>query len=94
LLTSPELRKTPVVIGQLLWRPFDARFESFQKQLAFHCEALHTEKELISISASVAAAERSEMEQNIVRDFQKKIEDYARLHDELGQAFNGQNSGQ
>lgn len=31
-----KLKRTPEVIGNLLWRPFDVRFQSIRNRLAFH----------------------------------------------------------
>jgi hypothetical protein len=43
LITVEELRRTHVAIGDLLWKPFDARFKEILEQMKFHKQTLMDE---------------------------------------------------
>jgi len=41
------LKRTPIVIGQLLWKPFNIRFDNILDRLQLHQDTLSDELELI-----------------------------------------------
>jgi hypothetical protein len=47
LITVEELRRTHVIIGDLLWKPFDARFKEILEQMKFHRQTLMDEVKLL-----------------------------------------------
>jgi hypothetical protein len=38
-----ELKRTPLVVGELLWKPFDIRFQDILERLKFHQSVLRDE---------------------------------------------------
>ena len=52
-----ELQKTPIVIAELLWQPFEARFSSFISRLQFHHEVIQQEVRIDNWSTSRKTAE-------------------------------------
>lgn len=45
-LTHLELKRSPVVIADLLWRPFDVRFQELLERMTFHQKVLEDELKL------------------------------------------------
>lgn len=43
LITFQGLKRTPVVIGDLLWKPFDVRFKEILEQMEYHKKTLMKE---------------------------------------------------
>jgi hypothetical protein len=46
-----ELKRTPVVVGDLLWRPFENRFQDILERMSFHQMVLKDELNLASMKA-------------------------------------------
>ncbi|KAH6679199.1 hypothetical protein B0J14DRAFT_649592 [Halenospora varia] len=69
-----SLKRTPVVISQLLWRPFDARFTNFSKRLTFHDEVLQNEISTFSIQTQVSTAENLKAQTEQYYELLKQLE--------------------
>lgn len=59
-----EVKHTPVVIGELFWKPFESRFQDLLEQLNFHRELVKDEFILAQFQQA-EAARREELEERV-----------------------------
>ncbi|KFZ09338.1 hypothetical protein V501_05591 [Pseudogymnoascus sp. VKM F-4519 (FW-2642)] len=64
LSTRFQLRRTPVVISQLLWKPFSVRYINFVKRLDFHRDVLKDEEDLMRTKALFQTLYKIKMSQD------------------------------
>lgn len=82
LLIFLELKRTPVVVSQFLWQPFNVRFKNFLDRLDFHRKVLHTELEVLHFKSHSSWHEAEKHERIADEVFQTE----ARKHFELVEA--------
>jgi hypothetical protein len=73
------LRKTPVVIGQLLWQPFDVRFSNVLQRLGIHSELLRLEMDVMHFQTSSLMAADQAKEQLRNEEFRSKMMEHNNL---------------
>ncbi|EMD61400.1 hypothetical protein COCSADRAFT_192355 [Bipolaris sorokiniana ND90Pr] len=76
LLSMQELRKTPAVIGSLLWTPFNTRFANILQRLDSHRGILRFEIDLLQLSTSDKIADN----QDTIQYYQSQIEKHVQHH--------------
>lgn len=64
----PEIRRTPFVIRDLLWTPFNSRFNDFLHKLSGHQQLVHEELTLLHIEASRAAEGAASWERKLAAE--------------------------
>jgi hypothetical protein len=65
------LKKTPFVIGDLMWKPFDSRFSDMLHRLETHRKALYEEVHLWHFNASARARAKAAADRNLTREEQE-----------------------
>jgi hypothetical protein len=65
------LKKTPFVIGDLMWKPFDSRFSDILHRLENHRKALYEEVHLWHFNASARARARAAADRHLAREKQE-----------------------
>jgi hypothetical protein len=93
LIYSTALRKTPVVIGTLLWQPFDVRFSNFLKRLDFHREVLRIEVDVLHFKLSQSSAHAIVTEFHRRDSIDSELQKYNELVYEMKQIFSSTQRG-
>jgi hypothetical protein len=88
-----ELKKTPVVIGQLLWQPFEARFSNFLKKLEFHDKVLDSEVLILQSQSTQAILTDHRDSQKQLEALSQKMETYFNLLNEIKQTWSSGQKG-
>jgi hypothetical protein len=89
LIAWLELRRTPIVIGQLLWRPFDVRFENFLGRLKFHRQVLQDEQNIIHLKTLVSSIELQAEERKQAEEFSLYSQTYFNLLKSIAEKITG-----
>ena len=79
LMIELEIKRTPIVIGQLLWQPFDTKFEIFLKRLEFHGEVLAQEINTIQLKSIASSSEAQGQERRLAQEFRDQSEKYFKV---------------
>ncbi|MCJ1380803.1 hypothetical protein MMC17_003912 [Xylographa soralifera] len=87
---SGKLKRTPVVIGQLLWQPFGVRFKKFLEQLGFHQRVLRLELDVLQFTATQSFSQIWTQEKTVNTTFQAEARQYFKLVEEMRQRFTGE----
>ena len=62
LLTFLELKRTPVVVGNLMWKPFDIRFHDLLEDMDHHREVVKIQLLIMVREAQIESASKAERE--------------------------------
>jgi hypothetical protein len=68
LKQSPEVRSTPIVIGQLLWQPFEIRFDDFLRRLESYDEIMRAEQTFLQTKTIIDLSEAQMEERERMTD--------------------------
>lgn len=99
-LTIEEIKKSPVVIAQLLWQPFNVRFANILQRLDHHRAILKSEIELLHLKASVKSLDKETMildnqttMQHYQADIEKHLKGYNLTLSDMQKRFSGHEHG-
>jgi hypothetical protein len=83
----PELKKTPVVIGQLLWQPFDVRFGNTLRRIDYHREMLKLELNLshVKITSTIAKSQKEEKDRH--EEYEQQLAKFAAMQKDVRMQF-------
>ena len=76
-----------MVIGQLLWQPFEVRFKNFLDRLEFHRKVLHLEVNLLHFKAHQSSLRSQAEEQRANQSFRDEARQYFETVKELKDPF-------
>ena len=62
LMTFPELKRTPIVVGNLMWKPFDIRFHDLLEDMDHHREVVKLQLLIMVRDAQMESAGKAERE--------------------------------
>ena len=65
LLTFLEIKRTPVVVGNLIWKPFDIRFHDLLEDMDHHREIVKTQLLIMIRDAQIDLAGKVERESHL-----------------------------
>ncbi|RBA13422.1 hypothetical protein FPRO05_02216 [Fusarium proliferatum] len=82
---SGKLRKTPIVIGELLWQPFDVRFANILRRFDAHCEILKSEVDFLHIKMSGSMLRSQVEEKSRNENQQAKLTEHRKLVSQMKQ---------
>jgi hypothetical protein len=87
-LILSELKRTPVVITQLLWQPFDIRFANVLRRLDMHRDILNLQLDVMhfNISSTMASIQTAGRAENNI--FQSKLIEHNNLVCKMKEEFN------
>ena len=88
-----ELKRTPIVIGQLLWQPFDVRFKNFLDRLGFHRKVLHMELDILQLSSAQSNFRIQTQENFENQSFRNEVRAYFQLVGEMHSDFTQKKRG-
>jgi hypothetical protein len=88
-----ELKRTPVVIGQLLWQPFDNRFSNFLKRLQFHYQVFESEMAHLHSVNTQNLVEGHKQELQKLVTLTAEMEVHSKFLDEMKQALTSEQKG-
>lgn len=91
---SSESKSRPVVVGTLLWQPFDIRFEYFLKRLELHNQVLSHEKTILQLRIQVSSSAAQAEEQKMNGEFRAQSRAYFELMKKLESASTSEQHGQ
>ena len=75
-----ELKRTPVIVADLLWRPFESRFQDVIERMKFHRAILKDELNLAMNKSIVSKLDAEEKRAEAVR---LEAERHAKLSEEI-----------
>ena len=93
LRSSQESKRTPIVVGKLLWHPFHVRFENFEHRLQLHDEFLRDEISMIHLRKTVAVSEIQAEEQRSAKMFQAQSKTFIDLCEKMERRMTALESG-
>ena len=76
---SSESKSRPVVVGTLLWQPFDTKFENFLRRLELHNQVLSQEKTILQLRIQVSSSAAQAEEQKMNEEFRAQSRAYLEL---------------
>lgn len=74
LIKFSALKRTPVIIGELLWRPFDTRFAQFEERFRYYRELIKLEIALILAQMACDTAKAVKLEHELNNKARRIIE--------------------
>jgi hypothetical protein len=74
-----ELRRTPVVITQLLWKPFSVRYDNFLKKLEFHRTVMEDEETLVQTKTLFQVKKSQDAELHLADEHRQRHGEYQNL---------------
>lgn len=77
------LKRTPIVIGQLLWKPFNVRYNNILDRLQLHQDALSDELILIQAKSLLQSQLAQDYEFTQAAKHRQREEKYFELLDDL-----------
>ncbi len=92
-LKNLELKRTHVVITQLLWRPFEVRFKNFLERLEFHKKVLRLELEVLQFIAIESFSNAWRQEKVTDSIFQAEARRHFELVEEMRRKFSVEERG-
>jgi hypothetical protein len=93
LLITQEIKKTPVVIAQLLWQPFNVRFPNILQRLDHHREMLKFEIDFLQLKASGSLVDNHATTQHYQAKIEKHLKDHNSTLSEMQVQFSSQKHG-
>ena len=88
-----ELRKTPAVIGSLLWTPFNTRFANILQRLDSHRGILKSEIDVLNLSTSHRIADNQDTIQHYQSQIEKHVQHHITALSEMNVEFTSQKHG-
>jgi len=82
------LRRTPAVIGQLFWHPFDVRFKNIEERFEFHRQNLRDKIGVLSLNQAVGHSQLLTNERGGVANLGTDLKEHVRLLAEMKVSIN------